>query len=235
MIRQVCASCGNSLEIPDEYAGKSGRCMRCGATIYVDNLPASPPAPQTLAHPKVSPPGLPDSAASKPMMHGDAVVSDTYDQIERLGRLRDSGAISHAEFTTLKAKILDRTGAKPDNHGASPKLSTTRDDGAVIVVNVGNIGPQNAAPGVSANAMDGSGGTYWLPIPSLVLGIFCMLILFDPSPWDKDTIAGFLLFSGAGLTLGIFGVAKQTKGRGMSIAGIIMNSISVLCGLGLLA
>lgn len=235
MIRQVCGSCGNPLEIPDEYAGKSGRCMRCGTTIYVDQLSTAAPIPQIPERQSPSPPRVSHAPTPKPMMQSEAGSGDTYDQIERLGKLRDSGAISHAEFSTLKAKILDGPGAQPENRNASPSVTTNRDDRGVIVVNVGNIGPQNAAPGVPGAATEGTAGTYWLPIPSMVLGIFCMLILFDPSPWDNDTVAGFLLFSGAGLILGIFGVAKQAKGRGMSIAGIVMNSISVLCGLGLLA
>ena len=76
-------------------------------------------------------------------------------------------------------------------------------------------------------------GTYWLPIPSLVLGIICALALFDESEWDSDTTTGLLLFAIIGLVLGILGVSKQTKGRGMSIAGIVLSSLGLLAWLGM--
>jgi hypothetical protein len=76
------------------------------------------------------------------------------------------------------------------------------------------------------------GGTYGLPIPSLVLGIICVLALLDDSPWDSDTLAGGYMFAIAGLVLGIISVARQAKGRGMAIAGIVMCSITLLALVG---
>lgn len=35
MIRQMCGGCGQELTIPDEYAGTTGRCNKCGASIVV--------------------------------------------------------------------------------------------------------------------------------------------------------------------------------------------------------
>lgn len=76
-------------------------------------------------------------------------------------------------------------------------------------------------------------GSYWLPIPSLVLGILCMLALFDESGWDQDTVAGLVLFAMTGLVLGVISVCRQTLGRGMAIAGIVMASIGLLAALGM--
>jgi len=66
-------------------------------------------------------------------------------------------------------------------------------------------------------------GTYWLPIPSMILGIFVMLACFDESNWDKDTIVGASLFVILSLTLGIISISIQKKGKGMAIAGITLS------------
>lgn len=76
-------------------------------------------------------------------------------------------------------------------------------------------------------------GSYWLPIPSLVLGIVCILALFDESGWDTDTMVGMLMFAVMSLVLGIVSVSKQEKGKGMAIAGIVMSSISLLALIGM--
>ena len=78
-------------------------------------------------------------------------------------------------------------------------------------------------------------GTLWLPVPSLVLGIFSVVMLFDDSYWDMDTVMGLLLFAGVGLSMGVIGLCVQSKGKGMSIAGVVLSSIGLLAGLGLLA
>lgn len=38
MIKVKCHTCGKSLEVPEEYAGKSGKCNSCGGTIRVPML-----------------------------------------------------------------------------------------------------------------------------------------------------------------------------------------------------
>jgi hypothetical protein len=77
------------------------------------------------------------------------------------------------------------------------------------------------------------GGSYWLPIPSMILGIISILACFDDSAWDADTITGLAVFSIAGLVLGIVSVSNQEKGKGMAIAGITLSSIAVLILIGL--
>jgi hypothetical protein len=76
-------------------------------------------------------------------------------------------------------------------------------------------------------------GSYLLPIPSLVLGIVCILGVLDTSAWDKDKTVGLLTFSVISLVFGISSVSSQEKGKGMAIAGIVMSSISLLAFLGM--
>lgn len=72
MIHQVCESCGNPLEIPAEYAGKKGRCAKCGATILVQNFPDSVTAQESRTAEKPQLPAEPEqpvSVKSKLMTH----------------------------------------------------------------------------------------------------------------------------------------------------------------------
>lgn len=75
-------------------------------------------------------------------------------------------------------------------------------------------------------------GTYWLSIPSMILGIFVMLACFDEANWDNDTIVGAFLFIILSLTLGIISISIQKKGKGMAIAGIILSLLSALMVIG---
>lgn len=76
-------------------------------------------------------------------------------------------------------------------------------------------------------------GSYWLPIPSMILGIISILAWFDDSAWDSDTIAGLAVFAIAGLVLGIVSISNQEKGKGMAITGITLSSIAILFLIGL--
>jgi len=78
-----------------------------------------------------------------------------------------------------------------------------------------------------------NGGSYWLPIPSMILGIISVLACFDDSAWGSDAITGLAIFSIAGLILGIVSVSNQEKGKGMAITGITLSSIAILVLIGL--
>lgn len=78
-------------------------------------------------------------------------------------------------------------------------------------------------------------GTYGWPIPSLVIGIFAALSLFDDSKWDSDTIDGAATICITGLTLGIVSLCRQRKGKGMAVAGIVLSSIGLLAVIGRLS
>lgn len=69
---------------------------------------------------------------------------------------------------------------------------------------------------------------YGLSIASLVLGILCMLTLFDDSDWDLETKVGVIIFAIVGLVLGISSISTRESSKGMAIAGIILCSVSAL-------
>lgn len=75
-------------------------------------------------------------------------------------------------------------------------------------------------------------GPLWVPIVSLILGIICVLALFDESEWDADIIFGFVTSSVASLVLGIVSINKQKNGKGMAITGVILSSIALLVLIG---
>lgn len=128
---------------------------------------------------------------------------DRIAQLEKLADLKLKGILTDDEFQRKKAELL---ATRQENLPSSIPSSTspTKDE-----------------------------GTYWWPIPSLVLGILCILALFDDSGWDKDTIAGMALFAVTSLVLGIVSVSKQERGKGMAIAGIVLSSVSLLALIGM--
>ena len=75
---------------------------------------------------------------------------------------------------------------------------------------------------------DSKSGTLWLAVPSLITGILSLITLADSSEWDVDTYLGVLTFIVIATVLGVFGAVTQTRGRGMSIAGIILALLALL-------
>jgi hypothetical protein len=65
-------------------------------------------------------------------------------------------------------------------------------------------------------------------VPSLILGIIVVLALFDESSWGKDNYIGMFTCVIAAIVLGGFGISTQERGRGMSIAGIVLGVIGFL-------
>ena len=89
--------------------------------------------------------------------------------------------------------------------------------------------PQCGAPqGAITHTNKNESGTLWLPVPALISGIFAFLAIFDDSSWDEDAYIGIFIFSSAAIILGVIGLANQQKGRGMSIAGIILGAFGLL-------
>lgn len=78
-------------------------------------------------------------------------------------------------------------------------------------------------------------GTLWLPLPSMIIGIIATLALFDDSEWDIDVLIGLFVMGITGLVLGIVSLNTQKAGKGMAIAGVVLSSIVLLAGVGLLA
>lgn len=123
------------------------------------------------------------------------------ERLEKLAGLKAKGFISEDEFNSEKAEILKPQSAP--HPGEVPHVS-----------------PASVVPDIQ--------GTYWFPIPALVLGIICMLALLDDSDWDADTVSGMILFGGVGLALGIVAIKRQKKGLGMAIAGVVMCSLALV-------
>ncbi|MFW9081575.1 DUF4190 domain-containing protein [Pseudomonas sp. P2757] len=92
--------------------------------------------------------------------------------------------------------------------------------------------PQCGA-GQQANVPHQQAGSPWLAIVSLVLGILCVLSLFDDSEWDSDTLAGLSVFAVAGLVCGILSINKRLPGHNLAIAGVVLSGIAALVFIGL--
>lgn len=75
-------------------------------------------------------------------------------------------------------------------------------------------------------------GTLWLPIPSLVCGLIVVVALFDPDDWEMDQVIGGIVFAVTAIVLGGISLAKQKRGLGMAIAGLILGILGLLGALG---
>lgn len=78
-----------------------------------------------------------------------------------------------------------------------------------------------------------SSDSAWMAIVGMILGIVCVVSLFDDSRWDRDTVMGLGLFAVTGLTLGCISISKQRRGKRMSIAGIVLSSLALLAFIGM--
>ncbi|MBF5007231.1 DUF4190 domain-containing protein [Diaphorobacter caeni] len=93
-------------------------------------------------------------------------------------------------------------------------------------------GAVNAALATRKSTTEDQGGSLWLPIPSLVCGLVVVVALFDPDDWDMDQVIGAIGFAVAAIVLGGISLAKQKRGSGMAIAGLILGILGLLGALG---
>ncbi len=75
-------------------------------------------------------------------------------------------------------------------------------------------------------------GTLWLPVPALVCGLIVALGLLDPNDWDMDQVVGAGMFAVAAIVLAGLGLARQKRGQGLSIAGLVLGVIGLLGTIG---
>lgn len=94
--------------------------------------------------------------------------------------------------------------------------------------------PRCGAPQVGAVGIAPHEGTLWLPVPALICGLLAALALLDAHQWDQDTALGVAMFAIAALVLAGVGLARQTRGRGMSIAGLVLGALGLLGAIGAL-
>ncbi len=89
--------------------------------------------------------------------------------------------------------------------------------------------------GAPQNLHQPAPGTLWLPFPALIVGILALLAaigLADSALIDPDEYMGTLLFAGIAIILGAIGTYQQKKGRGLSIAGLVLGGLALLISLG---
>lgn len=75
-------------------------------------------------------------------------------------------------------------------------------------------------------------GTLWLPVPALICGLIPVVSLFDPSDWTDEQVLGGVMFAIAALVLSGVGLARQQRGRGMSIAALVLGVVGLLGAIG---
>ena len=68
---------------------------------------------------------------------------------------------------------------------------------------------------------------------SLFIGVLCTLMFFDESSWDKDTIAGLMIFALTGFAFGALSLGARSKGKGIAIFGVLLCVISLLAAINL--
>lgn len=91
------------------------------------------------------------------------------------------------------------------------------------------------SPHSANNAQTATDGSLWLPVPALVCGLIPVLGLLAPEEPDKDQLLGIFLFATTAIVLGSVSLARQKRGKGMAIAGVVLGSIGLLAAIGLLA
>ena len=75
-------------------------------------------------------------------------------------------------------------------------------------------------------------GTLWLPVPALACGIVAVLGAFGTEPHDREAVAGVGLFGAVAVILAAVSLARQSRGRGMAIAALILGIVAVLAAIG---
>ena len=88
-------------------------------------------------------------------------------------------------------------------------------------------GAQHPAPASTTSSYRDS-GLIWLPIACLVVGVVCMLALFDDSKWDTDAVVGIGTLSVLGLALGTISLSRQRTGKGMAITGLVLSAMTLM-------
>ena len=93
-------------------------------------------------------------------------------------------------------------------------------------------GAVNASLATRKAASADQEGTLWLPIPSLVCGLIVVVALFDQDDWEMDQVIGGIGFAVTAIVLGGISLAKQKRGLGIAIAGLILGILGLLGALG---
>lgn len=87
----------------------------------------------------------------------------------------------------------------------------------------------------SSGAAPASDGGLWLPVPALVCGFIPVLGFLAPEEPTKDQLVGAFFFAATAIVLGSISLARQQRGKGMAMAGVILGCIGLLAAIGMLA
>ena len=79
-----------------------------------------------------------------------------------------------------------------------------------------------------APATANEGGSLWMAVTSLVLGILGVLAFAEESTPDRDELIGMGIILSAGWALGVISLGNKKAGKGMAIAGVVLLSLSLL-------
>lgn len=88
--------------------------------------------------------------------------------------------------------------------------------------------PHCGAVQLTAKSTTQAEGTLWLPVPALICSLMTILSLADPNEWTRDEVVGLGIFSVIGLVLAGIGLARQERGRAMSIAALVLGVIGLM-------
>ena len=91
------------------------------------------------------------------------------------------------------------------------------------------------SPHSASHTQATTNGSLWLPVPALVCGLIPVLALLAPEEPDKDQVLGTFLFATTAIVLGNISLARQKRGKGVAITGVVLGSIGLLAAIGLLA
>jgi hypothetical protein len=75
-------------------------------------------------------------------------------------------------------------------------------------------------------------GTLWLPVPSFISAVVAVLAFAGEEHPGRDLAAGIGLFAGVAIVLSGVALARQSRGRGLAIAAMVLGVIAALAALG---
>jgi uncharacterized Zn finger protein (UPF0148 family) len=90
-IRVECPQCKQTLEAPDEFAGRVAICPACRTKVQIPSTPMTPVVPATSASDAAAPVATPQPLASKPrptrsVDRIESIVSDVRAELRTLNR-----------------------------------------------------------------------------------------------------------------------------------------------------
>jgi len=214
MIRLTCGQCGKALKVPDQLAGKRGKCPSCGNTIEV---------PQAEPQPEIQPDPIADFSYQTAAESSEPLAGPDPSALDALSQHLDSAAPQEAV-------------AAPTDSDRCPKCNQLIRQGAVICVNCGH----NMKLGVNAKTVARTKGAAGAAGKTLIaIGASCVGAIIGGVIWALIAKAGFefgIVAWGVGLLAGA-GVVLFTNERnlmiglaavGMAVFGLLLGKFLIV-------